>query len=347
MTTGPGPEKPGTHLYRGDASEAPAHLRDWLRSLGSVSPLVLATPSGEALASLIDGRTDTPPSDAGIAWAAARGAEAHRDGTDLIVAVGGGRCLDLGKLAAARAGVSCVSVPTQLSHDGLCSPVAVALDQTGVKRSVGAIAPRAVYLSMPVLLNAPVASVRAGIGDLLANPYALKDWKLAADHGIEKLHDEAWELSERAFVSIHRLLDTDVAALAADPGFLEALADSLILSGIAMIVSGSSRPASGGEHEISHAIDDLFGGRALHGEQVAFGCIVSAALYGDDFENLIDRMGKLGLPSHPGDLGLSLEEMARVIVAAPDTRPGRFTILEDAALDEDGARELVERIWPS
>ena len=47
-----------------------------------------------------------------------------------------------------------------------------------------------------------------------------------------------------------------------------------------MIAAGTSRPASGGEHEISHAIDEIFGGRALHGAQVAFGC-VAAHIAGD------------------------------------------------------------------
>jgi hypothetical protein len=35
----------------------------------------------------------------------------------------------------------------------------------------------------------------------------------------------------------------------------------------------------------------------------------------------------------------------RVIRAAPDTRPGRYTILEDANLDDAATRALVTRIW--
>jgi hypothetical protein len=33
------------------------------------------------------------------------------------------------------------------------------------------------------------------------------------------------------------------------------------------------------------------------------------------------------------------------LLAAPATRPGRFTILEDADLDEAKARTLVRSIW--
>jgi glycerol-1-phosphate dehydrogenase [NAD(P)+] len=112
-----------------------------------------------------------------------------------------------------------------------------------------------------------------------------------------------------------------------------------------MICAGTSRPASGGEHEISHAIDELCGGRALHGAQVAFGCIVSVALYDEDTDAFRRRLRGLGLPSHPRDLSLSEDDMVRLLLHAPDTRPGRFTVIEDADLDEPRARALVRRIW--
>ena len=51
-----------------------------------------------------------------------------------------------------------------------------------------------------------------------------------------------------------------------DDDFLIALAEALVLSGLAMATAGSSRPCSGGEHEILHAIDHLFPGTAHHGE---------------------------------------------------------------------------------
>jgi glycerol-1-phosphate dehydrogenase [NAD(P)+] len=79
---------------------------------------------------------------------------------------------------------------------------------------------------------------------------------------------------------------------------------------------------------------------------VAFGTLITMALYGDDIEPSKARLRKLGLPSHPSDLGFSENEIVEVILAAPDTRPGRFTILEDSELDTSKARALVRRIWP-
>src|SRR3712207_8418808 len=37
----------------------------------------------------------------------------------------------------------------------------------------------------------------------------------------------------------------------------------------------------------------------------------------------IEQLGRLGLPSHPADLGLSTDEVVRVLLAAPQTRPDR------------------------
>ncbi|MGH2819522.1 MAG: iron-containing alcohol dehydrogenase, partial [Actinomycetota bacterium] len=257
----------------------------------------------------------------------------------------GGRCLDVGKLAAVRAGLALIAVPTQLSHDGICSPVAVVPDGTGVTESLGAIPPRVVFISLPTLLGAPVDSVRAGIGDLLANPLALRDWALAEERGLEETDRRAWDLSVESFELIKPHLDADPTDAAGQPEFLRRLADALVLSGRAMIAAGSSRPASGAEHEISHAIDTGHGGRALHGAQVALGCILSVALYGEDTDSFREELRRLGLPQHPRDLSLSEDDVVRLLLEAPYTRPGRFTILEDAFLDEPRARALVRRIW--
>jgi glycerol-1-phosphate dehydrogenase [NAD(P)+] len=328
--------------------EAAGDLGRRLASLEVKAPFVLSSVHGHALMARIEPVTPavTPVLGADQQWASDVGSQARHAGADTIIAVGGGRCIDVAKLAAVRAGVTVVAVPTQLSHDGICSPVAVVPNEAGLSESVGAITPRAVFMSIPTLAGAPLASARAGLGDLMANPLALRDWSLAAEHGLEQIDKSAWDLSTESFSRIEPYLDSDPGKHAHDPAFIRTLGDALILSGMAMIAAGTSRPASGGEHEISHAIDLLFGGKALHGAQVAFGCIFSAALYGDDVEAFKRRLTRLGLPRHPGELGLSERDLVDMLLKAPDTRPGRFTILEDADLDEAKARDLIRKIWP-
>ena len=343
-------DTPHVIVFNSGAGEEDAAL-DLSRRLREVeieAPFVISSIHGHKLASRLEPITPivTPTLGADQQWASDLGSKAHKAGADAIVAIGGGRCIDVAKLAAVRAGVAVVAVPTQLSHDGICSPVAVVPNELAVSESVGAISPRVVFISIPTLAGAPPASVRAGLGDLLANPLALKDWALAAQHGLEAIDQNAWDLSEQSFERISPHLGSDPGEQVQDPDFLERLGNALVLSGMAMIAAGTSRPASGGEHEISHAIDLLFGGKALHGAQVAFGCIFSVALYDEDVEAFKGRLARLGLPRHPGELGLSEKNMIEILLKAPDTRPGRFTILEESDLDEGKAAELIRSIWP-
>ena len=341
------------HVSFFDASDseddASSELVRYVAGLGIEQPFIVSSVHGKRLAAGFDSGElhETPRGGADQDWASELGSRAHRSGADAVVAIGGGRCLDVAKLAAARAGLILVSVPTQLSHDGICSPVAVVPGDDGRAESIGAIAPRGVFVSLPTLVGAPAASVAAGLGDLLANPLALRDWKLAAERGLEQIDQRAWDFSVESFRLIEGDLDTDPAVSAKDPAFLRRLADALVLSGTAMIHAGTSRPASGGEHEISHAIDELYGGRALHGAQVAFGCIISLALYEEDTTAFRARLRRLGLPEHPRDLGLNEDELVRVLVEAPDTRPGRFTILEQADLDDPRWERLLRNLWKS
>ncbi len=343
-------EFPEIHVYdeSPDESEAGRQLARTLAALEVESPFVVASVHGKGLAAELDAGDEAivvPVAGADQAWALDVGARAQRIGADTVVAIGGGRCLDVAKLAAGRAGVTVVSVPTQLSHDGICSPVAVVPDETGRAESIPAITPRAVFLSLPTLVGAPPASVAAGIGDLLANPLALRDWALAVERGIDEADHRAWDMSAESFSLVEPFLDADLVEKVADPGFLRTLGDALVLSGMAMIQAGTSRPASGGEHEISHAIDELFGGRALHGAQVAFGCVVSVHLYGEDHVRFRERLRRLGLPQHPRELGLTRDDAVRVLLHAPETRPGRYTVVEAAGLDEAAARRIIGELW--
>ena len=329
-----------------DEDKAAEELARTVDELGIRAPLVISSVHGHRLASrLTPALPIETPDDADQDWAAAVGSRAQEAEADAVVAIGGGRSLDVGKLAAARAGLSVIVVPTQLSHDGICSPVAVVPNDEGRAESIGALAPRAVFVSMATLFGAPPASVAAGVGDILANPLALKDWQLAAERGLEELNDRAWSLSVESYELIAPRLHEDPATWSKDLPALRSLADALVLSGMSMIESGTSRPASGGEHEISHAIDQLFGGRALHGAQVAFGCIITTALYDQDVELMRRVVKTLDLPDHPGALGMDADDLTRVLLEAPNTRPGRFTILEHTNLDEGRARRLIASIW--
>jgi glycerol-1-phosphate dehydrogenase [NAD(P)+] len=258
---------------------------------------------------------------------------------DAVVGIGGGRTLDVAKYAASLSGMPVVAVATSLAHDGIASPVAsLEDDEAGRKSSYGVQMPIAVVVDLDYVRRSEPAMRRSGIGDAVSNLSAIADWRLAERERGEAVDGVAVTFARIAATSIvHRADGID------DDPFLIALAESLVLSGLAMATAGSSRPCSGSDHEILHAIDHLFPGTAHHGELAGAASLFTSFLRGDaGLAAGIDAcLRRHGLPRTPGDLGLSEEQFVAAVVAAPGTRPDRFTILEHLALDEAGVRRRV------
>ena len=180
---------------------------------------------------------------------------------------------------------------------------------------------------------------RSGIGDAISNLSAIADWRLAERERGEVVDGVAVTFARTAAMWVlHRHDGID------DEEFLMALAEGLVLSGLAMATAGSSRPCSGGDHEIVHAIDHLFPGTAGHGELAGAASLFTSFLHGDDAARAprsTPASTRHGLPRTPADLGLSEDQFVAAVLDAPATRPDRFTVLEHLAMDEGEARTRV------
>jgi glycerol-1-phosphate dehydrogenase [NAD(P)+] len=223
-----------------------------------------------------------------------------------------------------------------LTHDGLASPVAV-LESDGIAGSYGVHPPIGVIVDLDYAAAGPLRHVQSGIGDAVSNLSAIRDWELA-----QTVHGEAGDglAATMARIAGNAVLDSPHATTSLE--FLRTLADGLVLSGIAMTVAGSSRPCSGAEHEISHAINALYPNDRLHGETVAVGTMFASYLRRDPDLSAIDSCFRSrGLPRLPEDVGLDGPRFVAAVLAAPTTRPGRFTILEHLDL---GERAVAERL---
>jgi glycerol-1-phosphate dehydrogenase [NAD(P)+] len=255
---------------------------------------------------------------------------------DAVVALGGGKIIDATKYAAARVGLPMVSVATNLSHDGICSPVST-LDNDNGRGSYGVPTPIALVIDLEVIREAPVRFVRSGIGDAISNISAIADWELSHRVNGEPIDGLAAAMARSAGESVLRQ-----PGGVGDDGFLTVLAEALVLSGIAMSISGDTRPSSGACHEISHAFDLLYPKRAAaHGEQVGIGAAFAMFLRGakDEAGLFAEVLHRHGLPTTPGEIGFTEGEFVKAVEYAPQTRPGRFTILEHLDLSTDEIRD--------
>ena len=264
------------------------------------------------------------------------------EGVTVALGVGGGRVIDTVKLAAARTGVDFVSIPTAISNDGISSPVASLVGKDGRRSSHAAGMPSGIIMDVAAIAGAPARSVRAGVGDLVSNLTACLDWRMADSAGHERYDAFSAMIAESAARPVLEL--RDVGSIAS----LELLAHGLLLSGLAMAAAGTSRPCSGAEHLVSHALDaELGSGARLHGEQVALGTLVAAAAHGSPLlVPLRELFTRLGLPVCPEDLDLSRHQLVSAIQAAHVARPDRWTILRERSSPGDAA-ELVAEAFPA
>ena len=137
----------------------------------------------------------------------------------------------------------------------------------GFKTTLAAHTPKGVFIDVGVMAKAPLRAIRAGLGDTICRSTAQVDWLLShllLDTVYAQTPYDLMAQDEPAlYAQVPQLVQGDVAAMGA-------LARLLVLSGLGVLVTGTSHCGSMSEHAISHYLDMFARPRstALHGEQV-------------------------------------------------------------------------------
>ena len=193
------------------------------------------------------------------------------------VAVGSGVVNDLVKRASGELGLRYMVVGTAASMDGYTA-YGAAITKDGMKQTLECKAPLGCVVDSAVAAAAPRDMTASGYADLMAKVPAGADWMLADAVGSEAIHPLAWKLVQEP---LRDALSDPAGCASGDERQVRKLCEGLVMSGFAMQAMGSSRPASGTEHQVSHYWDmeDLcFEGRPVsHGFKVGIGTIASTA----------------------------------------------------------------------
>ena len=212
----------------------------------------------------------------------------------IILAFGGGSVLDIVKYSASKCDIPYITVPSTLSNDAVYSCVS-RLTVDGKKRSYGVLPPTGIIVDLEVVKKSPKELILAGVADLVSNLSALEDWKLAYKEIGEPINELAFMLAKEAVMPLFHYEEKDLFT----DGFLFDLTNSIITSGLAMIIGGNTRMTSGAEHMISHAIDEYFPEKStIHGLQVGWAHLVIEKTYRDNgrkYKFLCDFYRKIGL----------------------------------------------------
>ncbi len=256
----------------------------------------------------------------------------------VVLAVGGGKDIDLAKLASAKASVPFMSIPTAASHDGIASPYA-SIKGGPKPYSVRAQAPVAIVGDIGLIAESPYDLLAAGCGDIVAKFSAVKDWQLAHKLKNEYYGDYAAEL---ALMSAELVTRNVKEIVQRSKDGVRTVVEALISCGVAMSIAGSSRPCSGAEHLFSHALDIVAGETSLHGGRTGVGAIMCAYLQDSNWEAIREFLQEIGAPSTAKELNVSPDQVVKALTMAHSLRPERYTILGETGVTE-GAAEKVAR----
>lgn len=198
--------------------------------------------------------------------------------SDLIVGIGSGVVQDLCKYVSFYNKVPYIIVATAPSMDGYASNGA-AMITGGMKVTYPAGLPQAIIADTEVIRSAPMEMLQAGYGDIIGKFSALNDWKLSHLINGEYFCQYIYDLT---YAQIQKTLSLAEGILERREDSVKALMEALVIIGILMSFAGSSRPASGSEHHLSHffEITGILDSMPYfpHGIDVAYSTVVTAKL---------------------------------------------------------------------
>jgi len=197
---------------------------------------------------------------------------------ELIIGIGSGVIQDLCKYVSHFEKVPYMVVATAPSMDGYASTGA-AMITGGMKVTYSAGLPVALVADTAVLAQAPLEMLKAGYGDVIGKFSALNDWELSREVTGEYFCQYIYDLTYRQIETTLQLAD---GILQRNEDSIKALMDALVIIGIMMSFAGSSRPASGSEHHLSHffEVTGIVDGTEYfpHGIDVAYSTVITAGV---------------------------------------------------------------------
>ena len=204
---------------------------------------------------------------------------AYDPACDGVLAVGSGVINDCSKVLAHAVSRPQMIVGTAPSMDGYASNSS-AMIRSGCKVTLVNACPAAIIADTEIMKDAPDRMLWAGLGDMLVKYSALCEWRMAKVVNGEYYCEAVAALMRK---SLAKIVANAPRLMERDPEVIGAIAEGLILSGIAMAFAEVSRPASGMEHYFSHLWEMFALERGepsdLHGIQVGVGTYLTFRVY--------------------------------------------------------------------
>jgi len=266
---------------------------------------------------------------------------------DVLVGMGGGKTIDTAKIAADRARIPVIVVPTVASTDAPCSGCAVLYTEKGIFESVyyQKSNPAAVVVDTQVIAQAPLRFLVSGMGDALAT------WFEARSCGATQSETPCGGLGTLTGLSLARLCyDTLLkhgvsAKIAAERHIVTPALEHIVEANILLSGIGFESGGLGSAHSIHNGLTVLEETHAYyHGEKVAFGVLAGLHLTDaapEEAATVYSFCEQVGLPTTLSDIGLKNCGQDRLMqVAAKACAP-------EECIHNEAGRITAERVLNS
>ncbi|MBO9542503.1 iron-containing alcohol dehydrogenase family protein [bacterium] len=260
-------------------------------------------------------------------------------GAEVIVGAGGGKAMDAAKLAAYRAGLPVINVPTSAATCAAWTALSNVYSSEGTWLYGVALPtnPYAVVVDHAVVATAPARLLASGIADTLAK------W-VESSASVDVSQADAMTLSavEMARFLYERLMTVGEAAFdqaqrhAPGPELRAAIDANIQLAGTVGGLGGA-RCRSVAAHAVCNALTAMPGhGVSWHGEKVAFGIVVQRILQAfpiDEITRLIAYFAAIQVPVTLKELGVADDPQAIEAIAQGTVREGSSAHLLPGGVD--------------
>jgi len=246
----------------------------------------------------------------------------------VVVGVGGGKSLDLAKATALRLNVPVVTVPTAASNDSPASAAIAMYDDRHVMVGVDRLPrnPATVLVDTALIASAPVALLRAGIGDAVSKAFEAQ--ACLAGTGVNAFGTRPLligvGIANACYDAIRRYAVAGLAA--AERAEVTDDLDHLIEAVILMSGLGFENGGLSLAHSLTRGLMPARGASsAPHGFHVAWGLLVQLAVEGreDERKEVASFLDSVGLPTTLVALGMDdptdgeVAEIVRLTLRAP------------------------------